>query len=172
MKKIHFPKTRFAELAARAGGVVRETAVEEALNNIEASRDESDAVIESSIAAIEAIAYSAGAELPAPQMREILRFADQIVTLAGLFRYHDLDAAARSLCDLTDGLLNAGLSDSAPVIVHAQALRLMAPGAAMLTAPEEAQRILDGLRRILDYFHFTPLSNDDAEIEDAAFEVG
>jgi len=174
MKKIHFPKTRFSELAARAGGVVREAAVEEAHNAIEASRGESDAVIESSIAAIEAIAYSAGPDLSVPQMRDILRLADQIVTLAGLFRYQELDAAARSLCDLTDGLLHAGLTDSAPVIVHAQALRMMAPSTAMPVAPQEAQRILDGLRRILDYFGFTSLSNAQggAEIEDATFEVG
>jgi hypothetical protein len=174
MKKIHFPKTRFSELAARKGGVVREIAVEEALNSIEASRGESDAVIETSIAAIEAIAYPADGKLSAPQMREILRLADQIVTLAGLFRYHDLDTAARSLCDLTDGLLNAGLSDAAPVIVHAQALRLMAPGSALLATPQEAKRILDGLKRILDHFNFASLSSmhGAAEIEDTAFEVG
>lgn len=35
MKKIHFPKTRFAELAARAGGITQEAAVNGALKNIE-----------------------------------------------------------------------------------------------------------------------------------------
>jgi hypothetical protein len=175
MKMIHFPKTRFTELAARAGGIARDIAVEEALKSIEASRAESDAVIETSIAAIEAIVHAPGAQarLTEGQMREILRTADQIVTLAGLFRYPWLDTATRSLCDLTDGLLNKGLSDPAPVLVHVLALRMMAPGGTAPT-PEEAEKVLGGLKRILEHFEFASLSasQEQNELDDAAYGIG
>lgn len=173
MKKIHFPTTRLAELAARAGGIERDAAVEKALDSLEASREKSDVQIERAIAAIEAIVYTPGARqhLTQKQMNDILRAADPVVTLAGLFRYQALDTVARSLCDLTHGLLAAGLTIAAPVVVHAQALRMLAP-TSTAPSPEEIDRVLDGLRRILSHFQFVSLSSlagrDD---DDAAYPM-
>jgi hypothetical protein len=160
MTMIHFPTTRFAELAARGGGITRTAAVDGALKGIESSRAESDGMIAKSIAAIETIVYAphVGNSLSGDEMRDILRYADQIVTLAGMFSYGQLDAAARSLCDLTDGLLNAGLFEAAPVSVHVRALRLMAPGAAALES-DEADRIFTGLRKVLAHFQISSLSS-------------
>jgi hypothetical protein len=160
MKLIHFPKTRFAELAARAGGITEDVAVDGALKAIESARPESDGMIAKAIAEIEAIVYSpdVGDQLTTEDLRAILRHTDQIVTLAGMFCYERLDIAARSFCDLVDGLLNAGVSDIAPVVVHVKAIRLMALGGAEL-AQEEADRVLNGLERVLSHFQFTSLSS-------------
>jgi hypothetical protein len=160
MTMIHFPTTRFAELAARGGGITRTAAVDGALKGIESSRAESDGIIAKSIAAIEAIVYAPHVRdsLSGDEMRDLLRHADQIVTLAGMFNYGQLDAAARSLCDLTDGLLIAGVFEVAPVSVHVRALRLMAPGAAALE-PDEAGRIFTGLQKVLAHFQISSLSN-------------
>jgi hypothetical protein len=160
MTMIHFPTTRFAELAARGGGITRTAAIDGALKGIESSRADSDGIIAESIAAIETIVYAphVGDSLSGEKMRDILRHADQIVTLAGMFNYGQLDTAARSLCDLTDGMLNAGLFEVAPVSVHVRALRLVAPGAAVLE-PDEAGRIFAGLQKVLAHFQISSLSS-------------
>ena len=175
MKRFHFPKTRFVELATRQGGVTRDMAVGGALKNIESARAESDEMMLKSIAAIEEIAYAPSAlkGLGAEDMRAVLRLADQIVTLAGMFCYDNLDTATRSLCDLVDGMLNSGVSDAPPVIVHAKALRLLAPGSPPVS-DTEVQKVLTGLEKVLSHYHFEPLSNA-ANVQsgdEANFEVG
>lgn len=127
-KKVFFPDIRLQEMLSRPGGIAREQALEAAVANLREISGESDAIIEAAIMAIEAIAGEARASRLTPgQMREILEQADQIVTLAGTFGYTALDRAARALCDVTDGLLRAGLPDAAPIHVHVRALRMFAP---------------------------------------------
>ena len=100
-------------------------------------------------------------------MSTILRYADQIVTLAGTFGYQSLDLATRSLCDVTDGLLGAGIDDVAPIAVHVQAMRLMAPGAPALSPPETAN-VLGELARILTHFELSTISTKHAGQDIAA----
>jgi hypothetical protein len=175
MKRFHFPKTRFVELATRQGGIARDMAIGGALKNIESARAESDETMLKSIAAIEEIAYAPGAlkGINPEDMRAVLRLADQIVTLAGMFCYDNLDMATRSLCDLVDGMLNAGVNDAAPVIVHAKALRLMAPGSPSIP-DDEIQKVLSGLERVLSHYHFEPLSKaaNMQNGDEANFEIG
>ena len=61
-------------------------------------------------------------------MRQLLPICDQLVTLAGTFGYVSLDKAARSLCDLLDGLLNQGKDDLASIRAHVQTIQMFAPG--------------------------------------------
>ena len=160
MKIIHFPKSRLSELVARAGGVSRSDAVAGAMAQMETMRGQSDGVIEAAISAVEAIALAAcgRGRFDTEQMLDILRHGDQIVTLAGTFGYVSLDIASRSLCDVTDGLLRAGLDELAPVMVHVQAVRLMAPDATPLK-PEEDQKILAELQKVAAHFHIGALSS-------------
>jgi len=132
-KRTYFPKTRLSQLAARPGGVSRDSAIENALEAMEEMRDECTVAIETAIAAIEAILYAARNGLNEAQMKDILGHADRVVTLAGTFGYGLLDTAVRSLCDVTDGLLPAQACEIAPIAVHVQAMRLMAPGSAKLS---------------------------------------
>lgn len=132
-------------------------------------------MIAKAIEATEAIVYAPhpNNRLSEEEMRAILRHGDQIVTLAGMFCYERLDTATRSLCDLTDGMLNAGLLDAAPIIVHVKAVRLMAPGSAEL-APDEAERVFAGLEKVLSHFQFGSLSSvaDCQDITDAQLGTG
>jgi hypothetical protein len=175
MKMVHFPTTRFSELAARAGGVTGTAAVEGALKNLESSRAESDSVIAKAIATIEAIVYAPHVNdcLTEEEMCAILRHADQIVTLAGTFCYDRLDMATRSLCDLTDGLLRAKLFYAAPVVVLVKAVRLMAPGGAEVSQ-EEADKVFAGLEKVLSHFQFSSLSSvpDCQNAEDTKLDAG
>jgi hypothetical protein len=158
MKMIHFPKTRLSELAARSGGVERELAVEEAKKSIEDLRDLALETIEAAIRAIETIAYSAKRnQLAQSEMKEVLRLADQVVTMAATFGLESLECAVKSLCDVTDGLLTRESNDAAPIVVHVQTMRLLAPGGATLDA-EQTQRVLSELTKVRAHFHFAPLS--------------
>ncbi len=157
-KKIFFPKTRLSELAARAGGMLRDDAVDGAMASLESMREQADAEIRHAIAAMEGIVFARGAgeTLDGGQMSAVLRHADQVVTLAGTFCYGALDTAARSLCDVTDGLLRAGIHDRKPVAVHVQTMHLLAPGNMSLSA-EHAEMMLGELAKVADHFNFGSL---------------
>jgi hypothetical protein len=167
----HFPKTRLAELAGRLGGISRSDAIAEAKSQLEAMRSRSDDVIEASIGALEAIVYGPehGDGYSTEQMGEILRLCDQIVTLAGTFDYGALDKVTRSLCDVTDGLLQAERHDAAPIHVHMRAMRMVSPSAPPL-APEEMDQMLSELTKILTHYGFDRLSDsaDHVELEEPA----
>jgi hypothetical protein len=163
-KKIFFPKIRLAELVARGGGISRDQAVEGAKSQLEEMRGKADIEIQRSIAAMEVIV---GAQKTAPldseKMTAILRHADQIVTLAGTFGYEELDVAAKSLCDITDGLLRGGQYDHKPIAVHVHTLRLLGPGAPASLSPEHAQILLGELAKVSAYFNFGSLAAGGAE---------
>jgi hypothetical protein len=158
MKKVYFPKIRLQEMLNRSGGIGREQAVEAAIENLRGISAEGDAVIVAAIAAIEHIATGAvSGKLKPEEIRWILEETDQIVTFAGTFGYTALDRAARGLCDLADGMLNANLQDAAPILVHIRALRMFSPAAVPLGAAV-ADQVLAELGKILDYYHFQPIA--------------
>ena len=169
--RTHFPQTRLHELAARAGGITKGDAIESANKSIESMRGQADRAILDAMAAIEKIVNAArGDLLPAHAMSKVLRHADQIVTLTGTFGYDALDRVMKSLCDVAAGLIRAGLNDRAPILVHAQSMRLMAPGNASLS-PGETDSVLGELAKILTHYRFEPLAalsdDDDAPDETA-----
>jgi hypothetical protein len=157
-KKIHFPTTRLAELAARPGGVTRTTALEEAAKSVQSMLDIGLETTHHALTSIETIAYSAkNGELQPGDMQNILRQADHIVTMAATFNFAGLEEAAKSLCDVADGLISRGMSDAAPVIVHVQSMRLMMPGGAGLSEDAVAH-ILGELARVRQHYEFVRLS--------------
>ena len=156
--KTYFPKTRLSELAARPGGVWRDDAISGAQKSIETLREEGNAAILASMAQIEAVAYGAKTgRLSQSALHRILRYADQIVSLAGTFGYEALDAVARSLCDLTDGLLGAEVFDAAPVLVHAQSMRLLMPGGPSLS-PDHVAKIQSELAKVIAHYNVSSLA--------------
>jgi len=81
------------------------------------------------------------------QMEALLRHGDRIVTLAGSFGYARLEAAGKGLCDVTAGMMAAGLQQTAPVAVHLRAIELLAPGGAE-PAPEVVETVFRELDRM------------------------
>lgn len=159
-KKVHFPKTRLSELAARNGGVTRDRAVEEALKSIDNLRDHAVTTIESATQAIEGIAYSAkGGRIAAEDMQKILRDADCIVTMAATFGMKALENVAKSLCDVTAGMIGNNMGDAAPIAVHVQAIRLAAPSKAEL-GEAEAGHVLGELTKVRMHYGFASLAQD------------
>jgi chemotaxis protein histidine kinase CheA len=157
-KKIHFPKTRLSELAARSGGVTRERAVEEALKSIDNLRDHAVTTINDATATIETILGTAKNGRVSPDdMRKILRQADSIITMAGTFGMAALENIAKSLCDIADGLLNRETQDAAPILVHVQAIRLAAPNKPEIDAAA-ASHILGELAKVRTHYGFESLA--------------
>ena len=163
--KTYFPKTRLSKLVARSGGISHLAAMENARKNIETMRDQGGEVILRSIAEIDAIvnAPQPGDELSEADMSAILIRADQIVTLAETFGHELLGVIAKSLCDMVDGLLRVGKHDLAPILVHVQAMDMMAPGSAPLSATE-FETIIGELSKVRKHFNITSLgdANPDA----------
>ena len=157
-KKIHFPVTRLAELAARPGGVTRTTALEEAAKSVQSMLDIGLETTNHALTSIETIAYSAkNGRLESDDMQSILRQADHIVTMAATFGFDGLEEASKSLCDVTYGLISRGMPDAAPVVVHVQSMRLMMPGGPELSE-EAVAHILGELAKVRQHYEFVRLS--------------
>jgi len=154
--KVHFPVLPLQEAVSRPGGITRENALEAAQQNVREISGEADQTIEATIQALEAIVAKGMRGLSTDQLREILSHADQIVTLAGTFSYTSLDRATRGLCDVTDGLMQAGKTDAAPVAVHVRAMHLFSPLCTM-PGPEESERILAELAKVASHYGYAPL---------------
>jgi DNA topoisomerase VI subunit B len=159
--RTYFPVTKLAEAVARSGGVYRDQAVAAAMESLEEMRAQGEAEIAVIMGDIETIVKRAGrVGIDETDMRKILHHGDQLVTLAGTFGFESLDKVMRSMCDVADGLLRAELTDAAPIIVHAQSMRLMAPGGAALS-PIEIEHILAELAKIKKHYNFGTFGTDD-----------
>ena len=149
----HFPKSRLAVLAARAGGTSSEDAVAAAEQNIEKMRVESDRALTQSVAALEVIVAAIDGDLPSDGALAQLRAdADRIVSLSGMFGLVSLCRAAKSLCDLLAALGMARTRESSGIAVHVRALRLLLPGAPAMTPHAEAQ-ILEELGKLVQHYN-------------------
>lgn len=163
-KMIHFPKTRLAKLVARGGGMSQSAALENAQKNIETMHAQGDEFI---LRLVAEIADIVGAPRPAGNVPEadltaVLLRADQIVTLAETFDHEFLATIAKSLCDMVEGFLGKGLHDRAPILVHIQALVLMAPGTAKLS-DVEFQIVLDQLTKVRRHFNILAAAEEETD---------
>lgn len=171
--KVHFPKTRLSMIVARSGGISQSAALESAQKNVEEMRDEGDAVILRAIAEIGDLAirpHSPGTFNDA-ELTDVLNLADQIVTVAETFGYTSLNTIGKSLCDLVDGFLAAGIRDRAPVIVHVQALTMMAPGGALIS-DKQFEIIFSELAKVRKHFNIASTVDADSAPPDRAMAFG
>ncbi len=148
-------KSRLSELVDQFGGLSREEAVQAATQNLEGMRAETDQAIVSAIGQLEAIVIGAATCSGAELTGQMLPLCDRIVTLAGTFGYAALDKAARSLCDLLDGLSGQGKSDPASVRVHVQTIHMFAPGANPLGEQRTAVLLFE-LHKLLEFHGIAP----------------
>lgn len=154
-----FPETRLAKLAARPGGIMRDIAIENAMESLESMRGEGNEAIHQGMDAIEKILGETNDNrLALAQIKDVLTCADQLVTLAATFGYQPFERCMKSLCDVADGLINGGREDKAPIAVHVRTMRLLAPGSSALS-PEQVEVVLGELAKILTHYDFSPLGS-------------
>ncbi len=163
MKRVRtfVPRNVLKELLARPGGKDRDEAIAAACEQVEMLREKSLEALDLAIDAIEAAARgSVRSKLSGEELSTILAEGDRIVNLAGTFGLAHLDAAARSLCDLAHALIESGVHDAEPVLVHARALKLFSPKDKSL-AESQAELVLAELARFRAHFGAKPLLGAD-----------
>jgi len=150
--KRHHPKSTLAQKAARPGGVMAETAIAAATKNLAGMRGESEKVLLDTLDALDALIVNArDGKLAETALAETEAAAIRIYALAGMFEMRPLARAALSLAGLVALLKEAGKQDVSGVVVHTQAMRLLAPHEAPVAADEEA-KIFQGLARMRAHY--------------------
>jgi hypothetical protein len=154
--RIFLPPNALEALLSRPGGKTRDEAIESALTGIETLRTISVEAMERAIDAIELAARQGRQHtLSVEELRYVAHDADLIVSLAAAYGFANLDTAGRSLCDLIHSLLKIAPCPSEPVVVHARALKLFAPGKPAMSN-EETQTVLEELARFRAHFDVKP----------------
>jgi hypothetical protein len=159
----HFPKNRLAELTGRFGGLKKEEAVAAATRELDVLRPEADKAILASVVQLEEIVEGAWRrrDFSPKLINTLLPPADQIVTLSGTYGYTAMDKAARSLCDLLDGMLRENRNELASVRVHVQTMRMITPGHVL--PPEHVEVLLFELGKVLDHHGIVPPADQGGE---------
>ncbi|WP_332660659.1 chemotaxis protein CheE [Brevundimonas sp.] len=139
-------KSNLSRMIDSPGGVSVGVALAQARANIEAKRAEAMAVVETQIAALEAVTPPTGLEDQAFRLNEAYGAANAVIDAASPFELLDLCSAASGLCDLIDGAPADKAFDWRIVTVHARSLRLLQT----LPIEETAARatVLDSLRMV------------------------
>jgi hypothetical protein len=161
--KIIRVKNILGELLHTPGGVTRDEAVHEAQQLIEELREECEKAVPVEITRLDEMVGKAGPKITRFQLLDILSQVDPLLTLAGTFGSETLDAVVKRFCDLVAGMIEKDLTDTAPLIVHLRAMRLV-----YKTEFDEADNaaILEELSRI--HTHYGIVSHvDDAPPSDA-----
>lgn len=141
-------KSRLAAMIDSAGGLSVGVALAQARANIETMRARALTVIDTGIAALEAMPAPTGPEdLPA-SLDEAYRASTSLIDAAGPFELFDLCRAASGLCDLLGAVDPEEAFDWRIVTVHARSLRLLQT--LPLEAAEERARILQSLSEVIE----------------------
>lgn len=129
----------------------RKSAIEQAERCVKEVRDDLTVGLKNEIDKIDALTTASMRHLPADAPESGIALAAVIFNLAGVLGYPYLQAVAASLHDVLVVMMEKGLLCADPVIVHAQASRLTAPGMPPISE-EEARRLLDHLGTIVAHF--------------------
>lgn len=123
--KIIRVKNLLGELLHKPGGISRDEAVEEAQKLIEELREDCERAVPVEITRLEELVAKAGSHIDARQLEDILDQVDPLLTLSGTFGSETLDAVVKRFCDLCAGMLEKGITTTAPLEVHLRAMRLV-----------------------------------------------
>jgi hypothetical protein len=147
--KIIRVKNLLGEALSKPGGISRDEAVKEAQILIEELREDCEKAVPVEITRLEQMVAAAGSQITARQIAEIIDQVDPLLTLSGTFGSETLDAVVKRFCDLCVGMLEKGITTTAPLVVHIQAMRLVFK-TEMNDAESEA--VLGELSRIHDHY--------------------
>ena len=119
-------------------------AIEQAEANLEKMSGECLLYIDGLLDALEALTAPPGERWGADAMRKSYELALRFIGPASLAGLHELERAAKSLCDLADVLAERGSNDRQPVRVHVEAMRLLR----LPEAAEAGSELIEGLEQV------------------------
>lgn len=133
----------------------RDTAIAQAQNNVASLQEEFTQGLSEEIAKIAALANSATRHLSDDGAKELAVLSTVVFNLAGTLGKSCLQAVAASLYDLLQVMGERGLNCTDPVIVHARAAQLLAPGMRPVSEAQGKQ-LLAQLKDIIAHFRDKP----------------
>lgn len=139
-------KSKLSQMIDSPGGISVGVALAQARANIEEKRAEAMAMVETQIAALEAVNQPANLEEQAFRLNEAYCAANAVIDAASPFELLDLCSAASGLCDLIDGAQADRTFDWRIVTVHARSLRLLQT--LPVEETEARATVLDSLRMV------------------------
>lgn len=150
--KITYAKNRLGEALVNATPVMAHTAIASAESMLAAIENECLAQLDTLLA--EFISEpSSDPGMRAGQIHDAYDTARRMIGVGTAARLPALDAAAKSLCDVADGLAVRGQTDWAPVRVHVDTMRLLRQP----NLPEPAiNQLLAGLESVRSRFSVKP----------------
>lgn len=135
--------------------VGRDAAIAQAESNVAGLREEFTQGLSAEISKIAALAFSPDQKMPDEAVKELAILSTVLFNLAGTLGQGCLQAVAASLYDLLLVMTERGLNCTDPVIVHARAAQLLAPG--MPPLPEaQGKQLLAQLKDIIAHFRDKP----------------
>ena len=140
-------KSNLSQMIDKPGGVSIGVALTQARANIEAKRAEAAGVVDSQIAALEAIAAPTSPAELAVRLEEVYHAANAVIDAASPFELDDLCKGAAGLCDVIDAAQPGQPFDWRIVTVHARSLRLLQT--LPVEETEARNQVLESLRQIL-----------------------
>lgn len=122
--KITYAKNSLRDALSSASPILAQTAVAQAEKMLAAIEDQCLAQLDALLAEFPAeAAKDAGAATT--QMRAAYDTARRMIGIGTAARFPALDVAAKSLCEVADGMMTRGQSDWEPVRVHIDTMRLL-----------------------------------------------
>jgi hypothetical protein len=109
--------------------------------------------VEEAIARLEQLIADWPADGGSDRLQEFYGISLSIIGVASVVDLPQIDVAAKSLCDVLDGMITRGIEFREPVAVHVGAMRLLRN----ITNPTDSQHVIDGLLKVRKRFAFDPL---------------
>jgi len=135
--------------------VSRNAALEQAQHNVDQLRDEFTQGLANEIGKIEALTHTATGKITDEGLKDGIILSAVIFNLAGTLGYSCLQGVAASLYDLLVVMEEKGLRCIDPLVVHARAARISAPG--MPTISEAAAgELMKHLKDVIAHFRNQP----------------
>ena len=149
--KYSWPTTRLHALLTRPGGKSRAEALAGAAGCLAECREDAEAGMAESLAAIDAIvADAAGRGFARGEIYAILQHTERLGAIAAMYEWTAMARVTRSMGELGMALLDAADRPVHPVAVHARAARWAAENSSI--SEDEARPVIDGLLRVLARF--------------------
>ncbi len=153
--KITYAKNRLGEALADAPPVMAHMAIAQAEKMVAAIEGQCLEQLDLLLAALQ-LEAPADAETCSKQIRNAYDTSRRMIGIGTAARYPALDVAAKSLCEVADGLMVRNQADWAPIRIHIDTMRLLRqPG-----MPEAASaQLLLGLESMRSRFAIKPTTD-------------
>ena len=139
------PPNRLDAALSSARPLLAQRAIERATQNLAHLGDECAAYVDQLLGSLRELFDLYVVDRRADALADMYQLSLRFIGAASLAGCADLEVAAKSLCDVIDGMLERGETEPEPIRVHIEAMRMLRHPAALGGAGTE---LLAGLQRV------------------------